>query len=189
MVVQSPSYPHQKHGAISVLFTPKAGVNKHFLFLIYDLRFSPPQSKTLFTSEFIRLVRVLSIQENPYPNIILGFLLSSTFAFRQRNICIQCHTHFPIILLYKWMWWAHAMDHSNILLVDPFAWLPCSRLLCVYPLMVSIEFLPFDFGPEIPDHRHTRQLNIKPPGWGSVLIKIKKTQQCGFCQLFNSLRE
>ena len=30
MVVQSPSYPHQKHGAISVLFTPKAGVNKHF---------------------------------------------------------------------------------------------------------------------------------------------------------------
>ena len=31
MVVQSPSYPHQKHGAISVLFTPKAGVNKHFL--------------------------------------------------------------------------------------------------------------------------------------------------------------
>ena len=32
MVVQSPSYPHQKHGAISVLFTPKAGVNKHFLF-------------------------------------------------------------------------------------------------------------------------------------------------------------
>ena len=31
MVVQSPSYPHQKHGAISVLFTPKAGLNKHFL--------------------------------------------------------------------------------------------------------------------------------------------------------------
>ena len=31
MVVQYPSYPHQKHGAISVLFTPKAGVNKHFL--------------------------------------------------------------------------------------------------------------------------------------------------------------
>ena len=32
MVVQSPSYPHQKRGAISVLFTPKDGVNKHFLF-------------------------------------------------------------------------------------------------------------------------------------------------------------
>ena len=35
MVVQSPSYPHQKHGAISVLFTPKAGVNKHFLLIIH----------------------------------------------------------------------------------------------------------------------------------------------------------
>ena len=34
MVVQSPSYPHQKHGAISVLSTPKAGVNKHFLYKI-----------------------------------------------------------------------------------------------------------------------------------------------------------
>ena len=35
MVVQSSSYPHQKHGAISVLFTPKAGVNKHFLHFIH----------------------------------------------------------------------------------------------------------------------------------------------------------
>ena len=31
MVVQSASYPHQNLGAISVLFTPKAGVNKHFI--------------------------------------------------------------------------------------------------------------------------------------------------------------
>ena len=37
---------------------------------LYDLRFSPPQSKALFTSEFIQLVRVLSIQENPYQVII-----------------------------------------------------------------------------------------------------------------------
>ena len=35
-----------------------------------DLRFSPPQSKALFTSEFIRLVRVLSIQENPYQALV-----------------------------------------------------------------------------------------------------------------------
>ena len=39
MVVQSPSYPHQKNGAISVLFTPKAGVNKHFLVNICLLYF------------------------------------------------------------------------------------------------------------------------------------------------------
>ena len=46
--------------------------------------------------------------------------------------------------------------------------------------MFSIEFLPFDFGPEISDHRHTRQLNIKPPGWGSVSIKIKRLSSAGF---------
>ena len=34
--------------------------------------FSPPQSKALFTSEFIRLVRVLSIQENPYQALLVG---------------------------------------------------------------------------------------------------------------------
>ena len=36
------------------------------LIITTDLRFSPPQSKALFTSEFIQLVRVLSIQDNPY---------------------------------------------------------------------------------------------------------------------------
>ena len=40
------------------------------LIITTDLRFSPPQSKALFTSEFIQLVRVLSIQENPYQVII-----------------------------------------------------------------------------------------------------------------------
>ena len=60
MVVQSPSYPHQKHGAISVLFTPKAGVNKHFLFEKHGIQ----GYQITFTFTFIYFLHILQGSSN-----------------------------------------------------------------------------------------------------------------------------